>query len=120
MADIASIEFNIFCSKVKLDAKTLQVQPFVETIVWKVIDGYQNYMVSNRGDVMNRKTKRILKPGIDRGYPKVHLSENKARKNQYVHVLVARAHIENPNGCRCVDHIDHEKTNNDVTNLRWC
>ena len=48
MADIASIEFNIFCSKVQLDAKVKTVKPLVVVVVWKAIEGYPNYMVSNK------------------------------------------------------------------------
>ena len=32
MMEIASIEFNIFCSKFKLDAKVKTVKPFVDAI----------------------------------------------------------------------------------------
>ena len=57
MADIAGIEFNIFCSKAKLDAKVKTVKPLVDVVVWKVIEEFPNYMVSNKGDVMNTKTR---------------------------------------------------------------
>ncbi len=121
MADIAGIEYHIFCSKVSLDAKVLPVQPLVDAIVWKVIEEFPNYMVSNKGEVMNGITKRILKPGIEGGgYHKVSLCKDRVKKTCKVHTLVATAHLENPNGHPCVDHIDRTKTNNDVSNLRWC
>ena len=38
----------------------------------------------------------------------------------YVHRLVAEVFIENPNNLNEVDHIDCNKENNHVENLRWC
>jgi hypothetical protein len=88
---------------------------------WKNIEGYANYLVSDRGFVMNKKTLRILQPATNLyGYHTVNLYEGKVGKTCTIHSLVAKAHIDNPNGYNCVDHIDHDKTNNFVENLRWC
>ncbi len=88
---------------------------------WKNIEGYSNYMVSDLGFVMNKKTLRILQASTDtHGYHKLNLCENNVMKTHKIHVLVARAHVDNPSGYKCVDHIDHDKTNNSVSNLRWC
>ena len=88
---------------------------------WKDIEGYPNYGVSDRGFVMNKKKLRILQASADNhGYHHVNLCENNVRKTLKIHTLVAKTHIDNPNGYRCVDHIDHDKTNNSVCNLRWC
>lgn len=38
----------------------------------------------------------------------------------YVHRLVAETLIENPEGHKEIDHIDRDKSNNSVSNLRWC
>jgi hypothetical protein len=121
MADIAGIEFSIFCSKTKLDAKVLPVKPLVDVVVWKVVEEFPNYMVSNKGEVMKTATNIILKGGIDTsGYRSVSLTMNKVQKTYNVHKLVARMHIENPFRHACVDHIDHCRTNNVASNLRWC
>ena len=41
------------------------------------------------------------------------------RKDCSIHRLVAEAFIPNPLGLRDVDHIDGDKTNNRIENLRW-
>jgi hypothetical protein len=87
---------------------------------FKKIANY-NYSVSNMGNVRNDKTNRILKPGIDgNGYYYVILYKNGKTKLHKVHRLIANAFIANPNGTPCVDHVDNNRINNNISNLRWC
>ena len=85
---------------------------------WASIDGYRNYEVSWWGRVRNIKTARILKAGAARGYLFVGLCRNGVRKTHYIHKLVAREWVPNPDDKRCVDHIDGNRTNNHYENLR--
>ncbi len=87
---------------------------------YKIITDYDNYSVSNFGNVRNNKTDRILKQSIDtHGYYKVSLCKDKKNKTCKVHRLVAEAFIQNPDNKRNVDHIDNNRLNNHVENLRW-
>lgn len=87
---------------------------------WRPIDGFPNYAVSNRGRVMNIKTGKVLKIGVNRcGYEQVGLSMNCKRMIFLIHRLVANAFIPNPNNLPEVNHINEIKTDNNVNNLEW-
>lgn len=89
--------------------------------IWKDIKGYEGmYKVSNFGKVMNVKTQRIISDYSMKGYRMVQLWKNNIRKGICVHRLVAEAFIDNPYNLPQVNHIDENKSNNNVTNLEWC
>ena len=82
-------------------------------------DGY--YEVSNFGNVRNSKTTgRILKlqNHYKDGYKIVDLHKDSNRCTKTVHRLVASAFLPNPDAKTCVDHIDGDRTNNNLENLR--
>lgn len=83
--------------------------------------GYEDlYEVSNEGRVRNKNTGKIKKPCKDKdGYLQVDLYKDGERKHKSIHRLVARAFLPNPNSEFEVDHIDKNRTNNNVDNLRW-
>ena len=88
---------------------------------WKIIEGFENYSVSDHGNVRNNKTRRIMKKCVfTDGYVVVRLStENKVSCLKKVSILVAQAFLHNVENKPCVDHVDNNRTNNNILNLRW-
>jgi|SRR5579862_2445472 len=86
--------------------------------IWKVI--FCNYEVSNYGNVRNFHTKRLIKKTKNlEKYVIVTLTNDNKRGQYRVHRLVAICFIPNPDNKLSVDHIDCQKDNNCVSNLRW-
>ena len=94
-----------------------QYAPIVE--MWLQVRGCPMYEVSSFGRMRNTKNKKILKLSSHHGYKRIRLRKNVTTKNFYVHRLVAEAFLPNETGKPLVDHIDHNKSNNNVSNLRW-
>ncbi|MBC7383468.1 MAG: HNH endonuclease [Bacteroidia bacterium] len=83
------------------------------------------YQVSNLGNVKSLNYKgrclvRILLPNLKDNYLRVSLCKDKKTKNYNIQRLVAIQFIPNPENKPEVDHIDCNKQNNRVDNLRWC
>ena len=87
--------------------------------VWRSIDGFLNYQVSNTGKVRNANNGKFLKPRMRRGYLAVDIRADTKKTTYTIHRLVATTFIVNPDHKMQVDHIDNDKNNNCVNNLRW-
>ena len=85
------------------------------------IVGFENYSINQEGIVFSLISNKILKPQrMSNGYLFVVLRSGGRSYSMSIHRLVAIAFIPNKDNLPCVDHIDGDKTNNLVGNLRWC
>jgi len=98
--------------------------------IWKKIDGFLYYEVSNFGKIRSWKGrgqygKKLLKPKSKRtfvgkdGYPFVKLQQNCNRTNYRVHKLMLEAFVgKKPEGMQA-RHLDGIKIHNTIDNLKW-
>jgi hypothetical protein len=90
--------------------------------LFKVIDSYPDFSISQCGKIKRNGTGKILKTFIHKkGYEMVNIKPDGrgAGKTLKIHRLVAAAFIPNPLNKPQVNHKDGDKTNNDVSNLEW-
>jgi hypothetical protein len=87
--------------------------------IWKPIEEFPNYHVSNFGNVKNIVSNKILKKCLKGGYHSLSLTNNDIRKNVKIHRLVAFAFIKNEENKTDVNHKDKNKLNNHIDNLEW-
>lgn len=89
--------------------------------LWKRIDDFPNYEVSDTGKVRNSKTNRILKQRLNTyGYDRVCLYNSDGVSDRLVHRLVAEYFCDGAASELDVNHKDGCKTNNNAENLEWC
>jgi hypothetical protein len=103
------------------DETIIDINELIEKEIWKEIPNFPKYLISSHGRIMNKRTKKILKPFITNQYLAIKLYNGIRFIHHYFHRLLALTFLHNPNSEEYiyVDHKDGIKTNNSLSNLRW-
>lgn len=113
-----SVSDNIKHSYKKEGRKPLKRNP--ESVAeGKPIPGYEGYLATEDGRIYSTKTGIFLKFNASRGYYAVSVRVDGKETKPYVHQLVAKTYIPNPENKLQVNHIDGDKFNNNISNLEW-
>lgn len=90
-------------------------------MTWVKIEQNENYSINEKGEVRNDTSGKIKSQYVCKGngYLYVDLWKNNKGTKYPVHRLLAMAFIPNPQNKPTIDHIDKNRTNNDLSNLRW-
>lgn len=92
--------------------------------IWRDIDGFPDYQISNMGYVksfkLNKIQGKIVKPANHSGYLAINLAKDNRTYCKQVHRLVLETFKPCDNMQKLtVNHIDHNRSNNYVDNLEW-
>ena len=90
--------------------------------MWKkfIYEGQEtDYSVSTEGEVRKDTTNYILSQSSQQDYKFVGLIINGKQKRMRVHRMVALAFIDNPDNKPYVNHINGNRSDNNVENLEW-
>ena len=78
------------------------------------------YAIEEDGRIWSYISQKYLKPYQNHNnYYVVDLYKDKVGKTTLIHRLLAEAFIPNPENKPYIDHIDRDRTNNSINNLKW-
>lgn len=80
------------------------------------IPNFPGFCISKEGKVKNPNGKILCENKNQKGYLRVNIP---GHNSQFIHRLLALTYIPNPTNLPIVDHIDRNKENNTLENLRW-
>jgi hypothetical protein len=95
---------------------------------YRQIDNFPNYWINNKGEIYSKPYKKFLKYQLnaDKGCSVQLTKKNPEGKGQIkktflVHRLVAQYFLKKDNEKdNSITHIDKNRSNNNVKNLKWC
>lgn len=90
----------------------------------KVIEGFEKYTINDSGinekSVWSTHTKKFLKPRVTSNkYIQICFSVNGKHYYRYLHQLLGKTFIPNPENKPTVNHINHIRDDNRLDNLEW-
>lgn len=89
--------------------------------VWKIIPTFKRFECTKDGLIRYKKTQTIRKTFVNKrsGYAFIVMTKGKKQITKYVHNLIARTWLGKRKPGQCIDHINCDKADNRISNLRY-
>jgi hypothetical protein len=89
-------------------------------MMFEDLKDFSKYQINREGVIFHKIKNKIITPNLDNGYLKLGLMcDDGKRRTFYIHRLLGLQYIDNPDNLECIDHIDRNRQNNSLDNLRW-
>ena len=111
---------NVLDRMLKEGVIRLTQSPFDNTTVWISSCGTTVISYKYNKKILKFIYRMTLPSRARDGYKMFGFNKDGERKIEYVHRLVGKAWVDNPNNYNEINHIDSDKFNNHYTNLEWC
>jgi hypothetical protein len=84
------------------------------------VKNYETYGINKKGEIKDYRSGKIIPQYFNQcGYKRINLRNPNGVKGFLVHRLVGIQFLEPVEGKYEIDHIDRDKKNNNIENLRW-
>ena len=91
----------------------------IDLTEFEIIKDYDRYFINKQGQIYSRWYKKLLTQQIMDGYYYVDLTNDTGRHKCRIHRLLALQYLQTDDITLEIDHIDRNRANNNVDNLRW-
>jgi len=95
------------------------VETYLTTNGFEDMKRYDSYMINRKGEVWSKAYQKVMNPQVKQLYLCTNLTQDGIRHKEYIHRLLGIQYIDNPDNLPEIDHIDRNRTNNSLENLRW-
>ena len=109
---------SVTSRKERSKPKSVELNKILDNEEWKPIQNYPDFLINEKGVIVNQKTKKQIAQSDRNGYRRAYLRNDEGRSIFSVHKLVYETFVDPIPENTLIDHIDGNRANNNISNLR--
>ena len=109
---------SVTSRKERSKPKSVELNKILDNEEWKPIQNYPDFLINEKGVIVNQKTKKQIAQSDRNGYRRAYLRNDEGRSIFSVHKLVYETFVGPIPENTLIDHIDGNRANNNISNLR--